>query len=217
MTGAPKPLLQLIERLTPLAAEHVNEPGPVSGLGKGMAGTGLALVQSFRLTGNAACLDAAEKAFLYESAQHRTLLDGWPDYEKSSLPVIRGEGLEAGAPGIALAAVLCEDAVPAAEALADKALAGTLSLPFLETDDLACGNAGVALALTETALRRRDPSLLRASGVRLAEASVRARRDGGYRSLPRRLRNVPDPSFWRGLSGVAYALLVYADALDAFQ
>ena len=216
-TGAPKPLLQLIERLTPLAAEHVNEPGPVSGLGKGMAGTGLALVRSFRLTGNAACLDAAEKAFLYESAQHRTLLDGWPDYEKSSLPVIRGEGLEAGAPGIALAAVLCEDAVPAAEALADKALAGTLSLPFLETDDLACGNAGVALALTETALRRRDPSLLRASGVRLAEASVRARRDGGYRSLPRRLRNVPDPAFWRGLSGVAYALLVYADALDAFQ
>ena len=36
-------------------------------------------------------------------------------------------------------------------------------------------------------------------------------------SLPPRLRNVPDPAFWRGLSGVAYALLVYADALDAFQ
>ena len=36
--------------------------------------------------------------------------------------------------------------------------------------------------------------------------------------LPRMLCvNMASPRFWRGLSGVAYALLVYADALDAFQ
>lgn len=208
-------LLQLIERLNPLVIARVDEPGSVSGLGKGMSGTGLALAQSFLLTGNADCLKAAEKAFRYESAQYRKLLDGWPNYEKSALPVIRGEGLEAGAPGIALAAVLSEETVPAAAELADRALACTLSLPFLETDDLACGNAGIALALAEAALRRKDPALLSAAGVRLARSARRARRDGGYRSLPLRLRNVPDPAFWRGIAGVAYAMLVYADALES--
>ena len=212
---APKPLLRLIERLTPLVIARVDEPGPVSGLGKGMAGTALALTRSFRFTGNTDCLEAADKALRYESAQYRTLLGGWPNYEKSSLPVIRGEALEAGAPGIALAAILCEETVPAAAELADRALACTLSLPFLETDDLACGNAGLALALTEAALRRRDAALLRAAGARLAQAAKRAERDGGYRSLPLRLRNVPDPAFWRGTAGVAYAMLVYADALEA--
>ena len=211
--AAPKPLLQLIERLSPLVIARMENPGPVSGLGKGMSGTGLALVQGFRLTGNTDCLKAAESAFRYESDQYRKLLDGWPNYEKSSAPVIRGEGLEAGAPGIALAAVLCEEAVPDAAELADKALACTISLPFLETDDLACGNAGIALALTEAAHRRKDPALLRAAGVRLAQSAYRAQRDGGYRSLPLRLRNVPDPAFWRGIAGVAYAMLVYADAL----
>ena len=180
-----------------------------------MAGTALSLTRSFRFTGNTDCLEAAEKAFRYESAQYRTLLGGWPNYEKSSLPVIRGEGLEAGAPGIALAAILCEETVPAAAELADRALACTLSLPFSETDDLACGNAGLALALIEAALRRKDAALLRAAGVRLAQSAKRAERDGGYRSLPLRLRNVPDPAFWRGLAGVACAMLAYADALEA--
>lgn len=213
--GAPKSLLQLIERLNPLVIARVDKPGQVSGLGKGMSGTGLALVQSFRLTGNADCLKAAEKAFRFENAQYRKLLDGWPNYEKSSFPVIRGEGLEAGAPGIAFAAALCEETVPAAAELVDRALACTLSLPFLETDDLACGNAGIALALTAAASRRESPALLRAAGVRLARSASRAQRDGGYRSLPLRLRNVPDPSFWRGIAGIAYAMLVYADALES--
>ena len=212
---APKSLLQLIERLMPLVIARVDDPGPVSGLGKGMSGTGLALVQSFRFTGSTDSLKAAEKAFRYESAQYRKLLEGWPNYEKASLPVIRGEGLEAGAPGIALAAALCEETLPAAAELADRALACTLSLPFLETDDLACGNAGLALSLTAAALRREDPVLLSAAGVRLARAADRAKPDGGYRSFALRLRNVPDPSFWRGLAGVAYAMLVYADALDS--
>ena len=51
--------------------------------------------------------------------------------------------------------------------------------------------------------------------LRVLDAQKRAERDGGYRSLPLRLRNVPDPAFWRGLAGVAYAMLVYADALEA--
>ena len=56
---------------------------------------------------------------------------------------------------------------------------------------------------------------LRTAGVRLARSASRAQRDGGYRSLPLRLRNVPDPSFWRGIAGIAYAMLVYADALES--
>ena len=206
-----KTLTALAERLTVMLQERLSNPKPSSGLNQGMAGVGLALVQARRLTGNNACLEMAEKAFRLESAQYRDALGGWPDYSRSPQPVFLGEHLESGAPGIALAAVLCEQEVPAAKAVADKALDCTLRLPFRETDDLATGNAGIALALTVAARRRRDPELLRAAGIRLTEMAVRAEQDGGYRSLPGRLRNAPDPAFWYGLAGIGYAMLVYAE------
>ena len=210
-------LSHLIRRLSRLLISRVESAGQVSGLGRGMAGTGLALVQAWQHTGDRALLEAAEKAFSLESGQYRELLRGWPDYGKSPLPVIVGESLEAGAPGIALAAVLCEQAVPAAGELADRALSCTLALPFQETDDLALGNAGIALALTEAASRRSDPGLLKAAGERLAQSAQRAKQDGGYRSVPLRLRNIPDPSFWRGIAGIGYAMLKYAEACEKVQ
>lgn len=210
-------LSHLIRRLSRLLISRVESAGQVSGLGRGMAGTGLALVQAWQHTGDRALLEAAEKAFSLESGQYRELLRGWPDYGKSPLPVIVGESLEAGAPGIALAAVLSEQAVPAAGELADRALSCTLALPFQETDDLALGNAGIALALTEAACRRSDPGLLRAAGERLAQSAQRAKQDGGYRSVPLRLRNIPDPSFWRGIAGIGYAMLKYAEACEKVQ
>ena len=105
----------------------------------------------------------------------------------------------------------------AAGELADRALSCTLALPFQETDDLALGNAGIALALTEAACRRSDPGLLRAAGERLAQSAQRAKQDGGYRSVPLRLRNIPDPSFWRGIAGIGYAMLKYAEACEKVQ
>jgi lantibiotic modifying enzyme len=210
-------LSRLIERLSCLLMTRTESAGQVSGLGRGMAGTGLALVQAWKYTGDRTLTEAAGKAFALESGQYRDLLRGWPDYGKSPLPVILGESLEAGAPGIALAAVLCEQTVPAAGELADRALPCTLALPFQETDDLALGNAGIALALTEAACRRRDPDLLRAAGERLALSAKRADRDGGYRSVPLRLRNIPDPSFWRGNAGIGYAMLKYAEACEKIQ
>ncbi len=210
-------LSHLIRRLSRLLISRVESVGQVSGLGRGMAGTGLALVQAWQYTGDRALLEAAEKAFSLESGQYRELLRGWPDYGKSPLPVILGESLEAGAPGIALAAVLSEQAVPAAGELADRALSCTLALPFQETDDLALGNAGIALALTEAACRRSDPGLLKAAGERLAQSAQRAKQDGGYRSVPLRLRNIPDPSFWRGIAGIGYAMLKYAEACEKVQ
>ena len=208
-----KMLTALVERLTAMLQDRVNHPKPFSGLNHGMSGVGLALTQARRLTGNEECLSWAEKAFLLENDQYRDALGGWPDYGKSEKPVVLGEHLEAGAPGIALTAVLCENEIPAAKRIADKALACTLRIPFRETDDLATGNAGIVLTLTETARRRRDPELLRTAGIRLAEMAARAERDGGYRSLPCRLRNAPDPAFWYGYAGIGYTMLVYADAL----
>ena len=208
-----KTLASLVDRLTAMLQRHLNNPKPSSGLSQGMAGVGLALVQArrLRLTGNSACAEMTEKAFRLELDQYRDVLGGWPDYGRSSQPVVLGEHLESGAPGIALAAVLCEQDVPAAKTVADKALECTLRLPFQETDDLATGNVGIALALTVAARRRGDPELLRAAGIRLSEMAVRAERDGGYRSLPCRLRNAPDPAFWYGIAGVGYAMLVYAE------
>jgi lantibiotic modifying enzyme len=206
-------LMALMKRLTALLRDKLNDPEPCSGLNHGMSGVGLALVQAHRLTGNDDCLEMAEKAFLLENAQYRGVLGGWPDYGRSRKPVILGEHLEAGAPGIALAAVMCEQKVSAAKQLADRALTCTLRLPFRETDDLATGNAGIALTLTAAACRRGNPELLRAAGVRLAEMAARAERDGGYRSLPCRLRNAPDPAFWYGSAGIGFAMLVYAETL----
>ena len=208
-----KMLTALMERLIVMLRDRLNHPKPFSGLNHGMSGVGLALARARRVTGNDECLTMAEKAFLLENDQYRDALGGWPDYGKSEKPVVLGEHLEAGAPGIALTAVLCENEIPAAKRVADKALACTLRIPFRETDDLATGNAGIVLTLTETARRRRDPELLRTAGIRLAEMAARAERDGGYRSLPCRLRNAPDPAFWYGYAGVGYTLLAYADAL----
>ena len=208
-----KMLTALAERLTAMLQHRLNNPKPFSGLNHGMSGVGLALARARRLTGNDDCLAMSEKAFQLENDQYRDALGGWPDYGRSEKPVILGEHLEAGAPGIALAAVLCEHENPAAKQIADKALACTLRIPFRETDDLATGNAGIVLTLTEAARRRGDPELLRAAGIRLAEMAARAERDGGYRSLPCRLRNAPDPAFWYGYAGVGYTMLVYAEAL----
>lgn len=44
-----------------------------------------------------------------------------------------------------------------------------------------------------------------------------AKQDGGYRSVPLRLRNIPDPSFWRGIAGIGYAMLKYAEACEKVQ
>ena len=204
-------LTALMERLTAMLGDRLNHPKPFSGLNHGMSGVGLALTRARRLTGNSACLEMAEKAFLLENDQYRDALGGWPDYSRSEKPVILGEHLEAGAPGIALAAVLCEHEIPAAKQLADRALACTLRISFRETDDLATGNAGIALTLTEAARRRGDPELLRAAGIRLAEMAARAACDGGYRSLPCRLRNAPDPAFSYGYAGIGYTMLYYAE------
>ncbi len=43
--------------------------------------------------------------------------------------------------------------------------------------------------------------------------AARAERDGGYRSLPCRLRNAPDPAFWYGSAGIGFAMLVCAETL----
>ena len=207
-------LIALMERLTAMLGDRLNHPKPFSGLNHGMSGVGLALTQARRITGNKDCLEMAEKAFLLENDEYRDTLRGWPDYGRSEKPVMLGEHLEAGAPGIALAAVLCEHEIQAAKQLADRALACTLRIPFRETDDLATGNAGIALTLTEAARRRNDPEMLRAAGIRLAEMAARAASDGGYRSLPCRLRNAPDPAFWYGYAGIGYAMLHYAKASD---
>jgi len=205
-------LMALIVRLAAMLRERLENPKAYSGLNHGMSGVGFALVRAWQLTGNDEYLEMAQRGFLLENEQYRTVLGGWPDYGKAAQPVVIGEHLEAGAPGIALAAVLCEQKVPAAKTVADRAIACTLQIPFRETDDLATGNAGIAMTLITAASCRRDPELLQAAGVQLKKMAERAERDGGYRSLPCRLRNVPDPSLWYGYAGIGYTMLAYADA-----
>jgi len=96
-----------------------------------------------------------------------------------------------------------------------RALDATQRAPLLATDDVCCGNAGLAEALLAGADATCRPSLAEAARERLAASAARAAGRGAFAlegaptGTPARL------GFFRGLAGVGWAFLHAAGAIPS--
>jgi lantibiotic modifying enzyme len=189
-----------------------------TGFAHGASGVAAALAALGAATGRADFRSAAADACRFE----RTLFDpargNWRTGARNGRPDA-GARLAwcYGAPGIALARLAVLDAgvdEGAAEDLA-RALDATRRAPLLATDDVCCGNAGLAEALLAGAEATGGSGLKEAACERLAAAAARAAGRGGF-SLEGAPTGAPARlGFFRGLAGVGWAYLHAAGAIPA--
>ena len=189
-----------------------------TGFAHGASGVAAALAALGAATGRADFLSAAADACRFE----RTLFDpacgNWRTGARGGRPnASKHLAWCHGAPGIALARLAVLDAgvdEGSADDLA-RALDTTRGAPLLATDDVCCGNAGLAEALLAGADATGRPELAEAARARLAAVAARAAGRGGFAlegaptGTPARL------GFFRGLAGVGWAFLHAAGAIPA--
>lgn len=202
--------------------ESVGNPKPNStvqanGLAHGAAGISLALASLGKATGKGLFGSAAMDLVDFENASFSSRASNWPDLRHRHLP----ESTWAcqwchGATGIGLARLCAADAYPLSTAstggrialLEDvhRALEGVSLLDWPSPlDSLCCGNAGNIEFLREAGLRLRRPELTERANSLLAGVIDRHRAAGDYSwNLGSTAFNL---GFFRGLSGLGYALL----------
>ena len=114
-----------------------------------------------------------------------------------------------GAPGIGLMAAKSCHIIPEARELLKLSADNIKNYELLETDTILCGNTGVALCLIEAAKALRDKSYLTRAGQLLKKMTERAAENNGFRVVPDKFTNSPDPSFMEGYAGIGYVILRY--------
>lgn len=179
---------------------------PISGMGHGMAGIGLALLEAGILLHHDEYRDAAEDALQFEHAAYDPDIQTWPDFRESASTKQFMHGYCSGAPGIGLAMLQCvrcgDRSVQRMQDL-DRARKACLELDYLHRDHVCCGNSAVAEFLLEDGQRE-------AAGRILASMVETANRDGVYSLLPSGRKKSFAPTFFYGYAGIGYTLLRYA-------
>jgi lantibiotic modifying enzyme len=193
------------------------EPKPLCGMAHGNSGIAWALMEAFRLTGEATFRDVAVAATDYERARRTETADGvWPDLRKRPTHVA---GWCHGPPGIALSRSGMLAVEDRADLRADLRLARSLMLEHAANEPrahLCCGQTGIDEVLLELGLRSRDPATI---------ALARARASDRIRSLgenpdswmhPGRGRDgvATIPGLMKGWSGIVSTLLRLSDPTD---
>jgi class II lanthipeptide synthase len=183
----------------------------LTGMSHGAAGIAMALARLHDLTGDPRLAAAARDALAFEDAVFDSEQDNWPDFRHPTGHPDRPAFMETwchGAPGIGLARATAPSAMsePAVERAIDAAVATVRRTGIGSRDGLCCGNTGRIDLLVTVAGRRRDATLMQLAGEQ-ASAMVARARHHGYRFTPGGGQELFDPSFFQGLSGVAYQLL----------
>jgi type 2 lantibiotic biosynthesis protein LanM len=180
---------------------------PLGGFSHGAAGICHALLQLYARCGRRQLLEAALEGRELERTLFSPERGNWRDLRDPE------GGFSAawchGAPGIALSR-LANLAVldgPAVRAEIAAALAVTRAVALTPVDHLCCGNLGRADVLLFASDCLADRALREAACDLAGEVLARAAADGGYRLLPGRRPVGFDPSLFRGLAGVGYALM----------
>jgi lantibiotic modifying enzyme len=189
----------------------------LTGMSHGAAGIAMALARLHDITGDPRLSAAVRDALAFEDAVFDAEQGNWPDLRHPSPD--RPAFMEAwchGAPGIGLARAAMPRAVstavdePAVDQAIDQAIdaaVATVKRAGLGSrDGLCCGNTGRIDLLVTVARRRRDATLMQLAGEQVSAMVARARHHG-YRFTPGGGQELFDPSFFQGLSGVAYQLL----------
>ncbi len=223
LTGDPAPLLSatacgdvLLARAAAIAGSGWGWPSSdgtcLAGLAHGAAGISLALARLAEGGAGERFADAARKARRYEESLFDSEHGNWPVLSPfRGRPPVFMKAWCHGAPGIALAraGLLARSPDASLSRELERAMSAAVSTGFLSTDHLCCGNAGLAeiLLAAGDAADRDDWRL--AAGRRMAALLHSAVSRGSFRLENEKSDSAQpdDAGFFRGLSGIGYALL----------
>ena len=179
----------------------------ISGLGHGMAGVGLALLQAYHFLGDSRFLEAAKDAFAWEHDTYSEKLTNWPDLRR---PGTHGtmHGCCSGAPGIGLALLAAREyknILPHWQEDLDRAIKACLTTPLMFRDHLCCGNSSAVDFLLEAGAVLNREDLTQAGRMVLSRMAKRRERDYVY--LPQTYKPAFTPTLFYGAAGVGYVVL----------
>ncbi|MCA1610163.1 MAG: type 2 lantipeptide synthetase LanM family protein [Acidobacteria bacterium] len=183
----------------------------LAGLAHGAAGISLALARLSEAGGRERFAAAAAEARLYEESLYDAAQGNWPVLSPvPSRPPVFMKAWCHGAPGIALAraGMLARSPDPSLSGELERAMSAALATGLLSTDHLCCGNAGLAEIFLAAGQAAGRDDWRRAADLRIAALLHAAIARGSFRLENEGNDSAPaDPGFFRGLSGIGYALL----------
>lgn len=212
----------------------IGKKRPISGLGHGIAGIGLALTAALRLFPDDNELRTAiQDAFALEHEMYSEKLTTWPDFRVSSSPAAIMHGFCSGAPGIGSVYLkllelqangymeASESMKPANGCAAEKhdiqdfrymedlerAISACLTRDVSDRDHYCCGNAASIEFLFDAGRKLDRPDIVEVATKRLEKICKRACDCGEYTFLPHDYVNFSPVSLLNGLPGIGHVLL----------
>ena len=184
---------------------------PSTGFSHGAAGICYALLRLYQASGREPYLAAALEGLAFERSLYSSERGNWQDTRVKE-PRYLTMWCH-GAPGILLGRVAALDVLDDAQIRQDiaAALATTRAVAFTDVDHLCCGNLGRADILLQVSRSLGEPAL-ELEGRDLALRAVERAGEELRFGLPSSLAGgLPDPTLFKGLAGIGYALLRFAD------
>lgn len=176
---------------------------PITGFSHGISGIAYALTRLGTTTGNTQYITAARDGLNFESTLYDSGRNNWA---KSQQDRSYDDKWCHGRTGMALARVRIGQRLDDSElqSVANTALAETAAAGPTINDNVCCGNFGRAEALL---VGSRHGAVDRTDAIQMANWGLARREHNGILSLPGHYETVTNPTFFHGLSGVAYTLL----------
>ena len=197
-----------------LTWDTLNKKRPISGLGHGVAGVGLALSSAYRLFPSEKLRIAIQNAFELERLLYSDRLKTWPDFRDSSVPAGAMNGYCSGAPGMASAYLkLHAWGITDFDDDMEKAISKVISTEIMPRDHYCCGNCPSIEFLLDAGKMLERPELTQDAMRRLNAVTERKATNGEYTFLPDLYENYSPPGLLNGLSGIGH-LLLKADDLS---
>ncbi len=198
------------QRVGPVSTWPAADGQPLLGFAHGAAGIAFALSRLHAEAASAPVAEAAARGMRFVGERFVPAQGNWP-VSASSTGVAGTAFMTAwchGAPGIALAIAATDGCVDGARAELRAALTTSATWRPGRADHLCCGTLGradILLTLGRRLVLEESIGAARALGLRVTD---RARQAGHFRlSVPGPEYRVFEPGFFRGLSGIGYALL----------
>lgn len=181
---------------------------PISGLGHGIAGIGLALAAAWHLYPSERLYSALRDAFALERQLYNDTMGTWPDFRESSVPSGYMNGYCSGAPGMgAVYLRLHQLGIPDFDEDMEKAIQKATETPLMPRDHCCCGNCATVEFLLDAGRMLNRPELTEDARARLTAMVERKAASGQFTFLPAGYENYSPFGILNGLSGVGHVLM----------
>lgn len=181
---------------------------PISGLGHGVAGVGIALAAAWKLLGEDRLYQGMKDAFDLERVLYSPKLKTWPDFRDTSVADVAMNGYCSGAPGMGATYLkLHELGICEYDAELEKAIEKAIDIGLMKRDHYCCGNCASIEFLMNAGTQLKRPELTKIAHERLYKMVERKTRLGQYQFLPDQYVNFMMTQLMFGVSGVGHVLL----------